>query len=456
MSIWFRFLIMLIVMAITICVISVTLSYTTYKTSMQNLYADTADKICNIVSTKIDWDKIDYWLTLTQEEAEREPDYAEALELMRVLAREHNLPYLLVFKAQADGEHYVFDASEDMDERWEIGHIYTWEDDDLAPEIVQAMLNGETIIPAYFEVAHMSDAPEILSLLKGFKGSDGETKAYIATCFGLDYLAERQESFLLEFIVIIAAATAVFCMIYGYLARAAMVTPLRHLAESAEEFIRVEIPQAEAILQNGIEDNPDLNIRGSEIELLRGSITRMQISIRDYIDSLNIANKRASTDSLTGLLNRRAFESRVNNILLTGGDDIHAFAILDIDHFKAVNDTYGHRMGDDVLSGLAEILRHAFRSSDLVARIGGDEFAIFCESVGNLQVIERKIDAMLRTWRVNKFVSGGEFFTASVSVGIALAPADGTDYSALFEKADIALYRVKGRGRNGYEFYSRA
>jgi diguanylate cyclase (GGDEF)-like protein len=182
---------------------------------------------------------------------------------------------------------------------------------------------------------------------------------------------------------------------------------------------------------------------------------RMQVSIRNYIDSLNIANKRASTDSLTGLLNRRAFESRVGTALTIESDAVHAFVILDVDFFKSVNDTYGHRSGDAILVGLADCLKHSFRSSDLVARIGGDEFAVFCESVGSIEIIERKIEGLMKAWRVKSFESSGEDFFASISLGIALAPVDGADYPALFENADTALYRVKERGRNGYEFFCR-
>ena len=170
---------------------------------------------------------------------------------------------------------------------------------------------------------------------------------------------------------------------------------------------------------------------------------------------LDDANKKAQTDALTGLANRRLLESRAARIL-SGGEDgrMHALVLIDFDWFKEVNDTHGHLRGDGALKALADALRQSFRSSDIIARIGGDEFAVFCIGIGGIKQIRSAMSRLISKWRGTELAAeGGATFHATLSVGVSIAPRDGVDYQTLFDRADAALYESKREGRDRYTIY---
>ena len=160
---------------------------------------------------------------------------------------------------------------------------------------------------------------------------------------------------------------------------------------------------------------------------------------------------QARVDSLTGLPNRRAFEERLGDSLglisRTGAS--LALLYLDVDHFKQINDTYGHAAGDEVLKEFGQRLRMAIRSTDTVARLGGDEFTVVLDAVGNQKeaalVAHKILDAMAQPFNVE-----GREHTVSTSIGVAFTSAGGIGMQALSRKADEALYEVKRAGRGHY------
>lgn len=159
----------------------------------------------------------------------------------------------------------------------------------------------------------------------------------------------------------------------------------------------------------------------------------------------------AQKDFLTGLLNRKATESLVSSHLAAGAGNF-VLMLLDIDRFKAVNDHLGHPFGDAVLAETAARLRNLFRSTDVVGRLGGDEFLVFMRNVGDTAAIARKAqdicDACRRTY------SGAERdYPISASIGIACYPKDGLTYGDLYRCADYALYDAKSQGRDCYRFF---
>jgi diguanylate cyclase (GGDEF)-like protein len=150
--------------------------------------------------------------------------------------------------------------------------------------------------------------------------------------------------------------------------------------------------------------------------------------------------REASTDSLTGLLNRRAFRERLDDELARSrrnGVPV-GLALLDADHFKAVNDRRGHAAGDELLRQLAEVLADQARGTDSVARVGGEEFAVLLPG-SDLEGTRALAD------RVHRALADAG--TVTVSVGIA-ASAPGHDADMLLRLADDALYRAKREGRN--------
>ncbi len=163
----------------------------------------------------------------------------------------------------------------------------------------------------------------------------------------------------------------------------------------------------------------------------------------------------AHHDVLTGLPNRTYFIERLEEAAerLRRREEPFTVLLLDLDRFKNVNDSLGHPAGDVLLKETAQRLKSAVRSIDVLARLGGDEFAIIqCGEHGQeeaaVTVANRIIDILTEPYKIN-----GHDVTVGTSVGIALAPADGSDADGLMKKADLALYRAKSEGRNGYRFF---
>ncbi len=157
----------------------------------------------------------------------------------------------------------------------------------------------------------------------------------------------------------------------------------------------------------------------------------------------------ANHDALTGLFNRRRFNEEIDQQLSTARRyDFHgALLFLDLDQFKDVNDSRGHRAGDEILIGLALLLRERLRESDIVARLGGDEFAILLPHTDEREA-RRVADDVLEAIRTHSFTAGGTPLRLSASVGVALFPEHGATAGELLSRADLAMYQAKGEGRN--------
>ena len=181
----------------------------------------------------------------------------------------------------------------------------------------------------------------------------------------------------------------------------------------------------------------------SELRYLAQIYNEMFVQQRKNRDQLSY---EASHDSLTGLYNRSAFEKFRQELPL---EDM-ALLLIDVDHFKTVNDTYGHDVGDRALRAVAAILRESFRSEDLVCRIGGDEFAVIMAHAGK-ELRDLIAGKILRA--NDRLAQGGDGLPAlSLSVGVAFGNAEAPQ-GDLFKAADLALYRIKEGGRRGCAFY---
>ncbi|MCU0494298.1 MAG: sensor domain-containing diguanylate cyclase, partial [Chloroflexaceae bacterium] len=157
-------------------------------------------------------------------------------------------------------------------------------------------------------------------------------------------------------------------------------------------------------------------------------------------------------DALSGLANRRLLHLRTAEALDIAQKRERPFAVLylDLDRFKAVNDTLGHETGDDLLKQVAERLRTCVRTSDLLARLGGDEFAVLLTSADEKQAIA-VAQRMLHQFD-QAFVVRDHRLWVGGSIGIACYPRDGAQVGTLLKHADIAMYRAKGRGGQ-YQVY---
>lgn len=163
---------------------------------------------------------------------------------------------------------------------------------------------------------------------------------------------------------------------------------------------------------------------------------------------------KAEHDSLTGLLNKDTARLRVEQYLETMDENQHAaLLVIDLDNFKAVNDLYGHLFGDTVLSHVGSTIRGLFRESDILARIGGDEFLVLVRDIPDMSLVEHRCVRLTQTMQqiYGRQLEQCQF---SCSVGVAMIPEHGTNYQTLFQRADRALYQAKDVGKNTYAIFS--
>jgi diguanylate cyclase (GGDEF)-like protein/PAS domain S-box-containing protein len=206
--------------------------------------------------------------------------------------------------------------------------------------------------------------------------------------------------------------------------------------------------------------NGDLFIQYENISAIRdaqGRIVKFVAILSDITDKCRLEKEiefRANYDLLTGLANRSLLIERLDQALKTSRRQKEPAAVLfiDLDHFKRVNDRLGHSVGDKLLQEAADRLRQCTRETDTVARQGGDEFVVVLTRIKGgddaARVAEKIIAALAAPFQLDASI-----VSIGASIGIALAPDDGSDVDTLFRNADLAMYRAKSLGRNGYQFF---
>lgn len=172
----------------------------------------------------------------------------------------------------------------------------------------------------------------------------------------------------------------------------------------------------------------------------------------------NELHQLAFYDKLTGLPNRRMFLDHLNQLIRFSNHNSQTFALffMDLDNFKYINDSLGHEAGDELLIKIAIQLKEIFRSSDMVTRLGGDEFTVIIKNTKkskNFEVIhlaQKLLDQLAKS----PIVISGRNFTVNTSIGIAKFPDDGLDSDTLLRHADTAMYSAKKSGKNRYALFS--
>jgi diguanylate cyclase (GGDEF)-like protein len=207
-------------------------------------------------------------------------------------------------------------------------------------------------------------------------------------------------------------------------------------------------------------DDSETERRGLKVgasDFIRKPFNREILIRRIYNTVLNAKmikslTEEAAIDKLTGFLNKAAGTKRISKLCET---ETGALMVLDLDNFKLVNDLHGHEMGDRVLKALAEVIRRNARTEDVAARIGGDEFMLFCRGMtdenGVTTLTQRLNEQMLK--EAAELIGEGFDIPLGISVGAAMAPVHGKDYETLFSLADGALYRAKRNGKHGALVY---
>lgn len=206
----------------------------------------------------------------------------------------------------------------------------------------------------------------------------------------------------------------------------------------------------------------DIGTRWFELSVARkavvqGESPRFVVLSRDVTENKEAEEKiglLAHFDALTGLPNRALLSDRCQTALYTAQRNNTAVTLmfLDLDHFKNVNDSLGHRVGDELLVALAGRLQSAVRDQDTVSRLGGDEFILVLpdtDAIGAAHVAEKLLQSALRPFEIEQHE-----LTITPSIGIAIYPADGHDFDTLSRCADAAMYEAKQGGRNHYRFFT--
>ena len=190
----------------------------------------------------------------------------------------------------------------------------------------------------------------------------------------------------------------------------------------------------------------------------QGRILFVSCIMRDVTEKVKAEHQieqLATKDALTGLSNRSRLMEQMQAAIAraTRAGTKLAIMFVDLDHFKAVNDTLGHDAGDELLRECAKRLTTCVRDVDIVARLGGDEFVVLVTDVTDTTAVSLIANRMLELLAVPYHLLGYDARTPA-SIGVCLYPLDGKDVNTLMKNADIAMYQAKGLGRNNYQFYA--
>ncbi|QTE71077.1 diguanylate cyclase [Clostridiales bacterium FE2011] len=215
-----------------------------------------------------------------------------------------------------------------------------------------------------------------------------------------------------------------------------------------------EIP---VVLMTGEEEQEVRGLEEGAMDIIRKPLEG-DVVISRVCKALDISRRMkrfartAEIDQMTDLLNKSATESRMERLC---DEEEGLLCVLDLDNFKAVNDTYGHDVGDQVLMMFARILKVSLRRDDECGRIGGDEFVVFLKNMQDTADLDRFTGRINKGYELGaKPILGDKMkITIGVSVGAVTVPQCGRDYSELFRMADQALYEVKQNGKHGARLY---
>lgn len=200
-----------------------------------------------------------------------------------------------------------------------------------------------------------------------------------------------------------------------------------------------------------------INLRESQLKAVIDELAAARQELLDQKEEMETVNKRliemAMTDSLTGLSNRRHFFDHLEQEVCRvnrNRQNISLF-MLDVDHFKKVNDTHGHQTGDTVLQAIAAILRNRIRRSDMVARIGGEEFAVLLSDTDSIEAMHLAEQIRISIKNYSFQTCDGQSMKLTCSIGVC--GSAGCNTEQLYKYADLALYHAKNSGRDRVAYY---
>ena len=235
-------------------------------------------------------------------------------------------------------------------------------------------------------------------------------------------------------------------------------------SSGVETFLKLKLqaPEIPTVVLSGFGDEEDAlkAVReGAQDYLLKGQIDSNLLtrSLRYAIErkrAEEIIKKLAYHDSLTGLPSRMLFNDRFLTAMAERKRNNKKIALLmvDLDHFKDINDNFGHDAGDELLKQISARMMNTLRQTDTICRMGGDEFVLLISDVSENEMIDEVVQRVLLAIG-KQFILRGTELKISASLGVAIYPADGETLEILIKHADIAMYETKKMGRNNYLYY---
>jgi diguanylate cyclase len=221
------------------------------------------------------------------------------------------------------------------------------------------------------------------------------------------------------------------------------------LKQATDKFHHIEVPEDIKLLLETITSETERMMQFNEE--LEHRLDQSHMVMNELKRDMERIRREAITDGLTGLANRKAFDEQIGRITRDAerNDDIFSLIMIDIDHFKAFNDTYGHQIGDQVLRLVAMTLVNEVKGQDMAARYGGEEFAIILPgtNVNAAQAVAENLRKAVEKKEVINRSTGENLGQITVSLGVAQFYGNET-VESLIGRADVALYASKNKGRN--------
>jgi diguanylate cyclase (GGDEF)-like protein len=238
------------------------------------------------------------------------------------------------------------------------------------------------------------------------------------------------------------AAIAVVILIACYGEHRLIQAPIRKMLETTRRVTAGDL-QARTGLKHSDSELAEL---GGELDVMT---ERLELRDRELRRTLAELEEKALTDPLTGLYNRRFFDDALTRRFVEARRDPAPFSVimLDLDHFKSVNDTYGHDAGDHVLREISHVIGRSIRGSDIAARYGGEEFTVLMPYT-TLAVAQERAELLRRQIQRVDIRHGGHRVKVTASLGVVQSAEQFEDSAALMKAVDLTVYEAKSRGRN--------
>lgn len=358
---------------------------------------------------------------------------------LRLVAKSGGADYVHVIIPDGDGIAYIYDT-DTSENQYGIGEQNGWEAE--FGELADSARKGEDLPPSFSTHRVYGN---ILSIYTPIVGENNEFFGYIGIDYDTNKLIEEQHLFITQLVLATLLVASLMTVVFFFIMRKLLIQPVKTIASAANNYL---VDTSESVSERNSITELNIHTR-DEIEDLASSLQTMENKIQHYLKNLEDTNRKAEIDPLTELLNRETFERRVKWLL--GNDSFSGyfvFMMIDLDYFKEINDSYGHKTGDEVLIACTEAIKTHFRSTDLIARMGGDEFAVFYKSPATLTEVEKRAQSINDS--VSNITINGTT-SISVSVGIAVVNSKRLrDYQSMYVTADDALYVIKRRSRNGH------